>query len=118
MYDDKESPYRCPLCLTRPSLCTTEANTGLQTVGCMTMSCRAPVFTEPKDGLNAGTRQSKLLPLIEWDSWVSDYRKANPDWHREVICKGCLKYKKNENYSDYDPDCINCPEAEYKEEEN
>ena len=109
MYDDKESPYRCPFCLTRPSLCATEANTGLQTVGCLTCNCKAPVFRQEH-------HEPKCMPLVKWDKWVSDYRKANPDWHREVICKGCLKYKKNENCSDYDPDCINCPEAKYEED--
>lgn len=112
MYDDNESPYRCPLCLTRPSLCTTEANTGLQSVGCMTCNCGAPVFTQDK-------LESKYMPLVKWDKWVSDYRKEHPEWHRELICKGCIKYRVNHICSDYDQDCIRCPEADYREiEEN
>ena len=111
MYDDKESPYRCPLCLVRPMLCTTEANSGSQVVGCMTCSCDAPVFTQKLPS------EPRCMALVRCDGWVSNYRKEHPEWHREAICKGCLKYSKNHVCSDYDPDCMNCPEAKYEKEE-
>ena len=108
MYDDNESPYRCPICLVRPSLCTVDATTKLQTVGCMTYGCSAPIFTQKAN-------ESKYVPLIEWDKWVVRYRN-NHDWHRNAICKGCLKYRENHICSDYDENCINCPNAEYPTE--
>ena len=110
MYDDKISPYRCPFCLTRPSLCTTEAITGLQSVGCLTCNCEAPVFTQDR-------LESKYMPLVEWDKWVSDYRKEHPEWHREVICKGCIDFMESQVCQYYDPDIIRCPKAKYPEEE-
>ena len=110
MYDDLQSPYRCPLCLIRPSLCTVDAETKMQSVGCMTCNCNAPIFTQDR-------LESKYVPLVKWDKWVSDYRKEHPNWHRELICKGCLKYITNHICSDYDENCINCPNAEYPKEE-
>lgn len=78
----------------------------------MTCNCKAPVFTQDR-------LESKYMPLVKWDKWVSDYRRANPEWHRELICKDCIKYRVNHVCSDYDPDCIRCPEADYREiEEN
>ena len=110
MYDDLQSPYRCPLCLIRPSLCTVDAETKMQSVGCMTCNCNAPIFTQDR-------LESKYIPLVKWDKWVSDYRKEHPNWHKEFICKGCLKYRTNRICSDYDENCINCPNAEYPKEE-
>lgn len=117
MYDDKQYPYRCPLCLIRPSTCTEEANTGLKTVGCLTCDCPAPVFVEDKSEKYSFPGLSKYIPLIKWDKWVINYRKEHPNWHREAICNGCLKYNATESCINYNPDCIRCAEAKYPEEE-
>lgn len=106
MYDDNQSPYRCPICLTRPSLCMRDVLTNKPSVGCMTCNCSAPIFTQNEN-------ESKYMPLILWDRWVVRYRYENPNWHKEFMCKGCLKYRTNYICSDYDENCINCPNAEY-----
>jgi hypothetical protein len=108
MYDDLQSPYHCPLCLIRPSLCTVDAETKMQSVGCMTCNCKAPIFTQER-------LESKYVPLVKWDKWVSDYRKEHPNWHKEFICKGCLKNNTDCGY--YNEDIIACPNAEYPKEE-
>ena len=110
MYDDNESPYRCPICLVRPSLCTVDATTKLQTVGCFTCDCSAPIFTQDR-------LESKYMPLVKWDKWVIGYRKEHSDWHREFVCKNCLKYRKNHICSNYDENCVNCSNAEYPSED-
>lgn len=106
MYDDYQSPYRCPICLIRPSLCTTEPSTGLYRAGCMTCNCGAPVFTQRQV-------ESKYMPLIEWDKWVVKYRKEHKNWHKDYLCKNCLRDKSNCKF--YDADYINCPDAVYEE---
>ena len=113
MYDDKQYPYRCPICLTRPSLCTEDAVTGLKTVGCLTNSCPAPLFVEPTEG-HGEKRYYKYHPLISWDNWVIKYREEHPDWHREAVCKSCLRYKKDEICKYYEEDMFRCPRAEYR----
>ena len=110
MYDDNQSPYRCPICLTRPSLCTRDALTNKVSVGCMTCDCSAPVFTQNKN-------ESKYMPLILWDRWVVRYRYEHPDWHRKHVCQGCLNYVENKVCQCYNADVIHCSEAVYPDEE-
>ena len=107
MYDDNQSPYRCPICLVRPSLCTTDALTGKHTVGCLTCNCKAPVFTQKEN-------ESKYVPLIEWDKWVVKYRKEHPRWHEEYLCAGCIRYEKHKDCEFYDENIFNC--SEYRNE--
>lgn len=107
MYDDNQSPYRCPICLARPSLCTEDPSTGMKTVGCLTCNCEAPVFTQRQG-------EPKYMPLIEWDKWVVKYRNEHKNWHKDCLCKKCLRDKSNCEF--YDPDYINCPDAVYEEE--
>ena len=115
MYDDNESPYRCPLCLVRPSLCTTDATTGKHTVGCLTCNCGAPVFTEPDFDFRLNHGSLKYVPLVKWDRWVVQYRNEHPNWHKEHVCRGCLKDWKTCGH--YDKDCVACPDAVCETEE-
>lgn len=113
MHDDNESPYRCPLCLVRPSLCMIDPFTNKHTVGCMTCGCDAPLFKESDFDIDIPGLEYR--PLIEWDRWVVRYRNEHPNWHQEHICKGCLKDWKTCGH--YDKDCIACPDAVYETEE-
>ena len=115
MYDDNESPYRCPLCLVRPSLCTTDATTGKHTVGCLTSNCGAPVFTEPDFDFRLNYGSLKYVPLVKWDRWVVQYRNEHPNWHQEHVCDGCLKDWKTCGH--YDADMVACPDTVCETEE-
>ena len=108
MYDDNVSPYRCPLCLVRPSLCTVDARTKRQSVGCMTCNCSAPIFIQNEN-------ESKYMPLILWDRWVVRYRYEHPKWHEEYICDGCNKYDGCGSCEHYDENVVNCPNYEHIE---
>lgn len=100
MNDNPNIPYRCPLCLNPVSDCLSDALTGKKVCGCMTCNCDAPHFTQ-------GANDSIFIPRIKWDHWVIAYRNEHPNWHREVICKGCEF--ENTSCSFYNADAINCP---------
>lgn len=105
MYDDPNMPYRCPICLQRVSSCTISANGKFRTCGCMTCDCPAPHFEQES------ILESQYTPMIKWNNWVIAYRKEHLDWHKDNVCKGCLRDRNNCEY--YDEEMINCPKAIY-----
>ena len=108
MYDDPKLPYRCPKCFQVVSPCTWNTSGKLRTCGCFSCSCDAPIF-EQKIG------ESEYTPMIEWNNWVIAYRNKHSDYHKDYLCKGCLRDRNNCKY--YDEEMINCPNAEYPREE-
>lgn len=46
------------------------------------------------------------MPSIRWNNWVIKYRRENPSWHRDVLCKGCIS--QNSPCKHYDDNYINC----------
>lgn len=103
MYDNPNLPYRCPVCLQPVSPCTEDATTGKRTCGCLTFSCSAPVFTQ-KEG------ESIFMPSILWNNWVIQYRKKTPNWHKDNLCKGCIRQKEKCEF--YNEENINCDKLE------
>ena len=99
MYDNPNLPYRCPLCLQPVSPCTEDALTRKKTCGCLTCSCKAPVFTQEEG-------ESIFMPSIRWNNWVIKYRREHPNWHRDVLCKVCINQNSPCKY--YDDNYINC----------
>ena len=108
MYDDPKLPYRCPKCFQVVSPCTWNASGKLRTCGCFSCSCDAPIF-EQKIG------ESEYTPMIKWNNWVIAYRNKHSDYHKDYLCKGCLRDRKNCEF--YDEERINCSDAEYPREE-
>lgn len=104
MYDDPNSPYRCPKCFQVVSDCTSSADGKHKTCGCFTCSCDAPIFEQKSN-------ESKYMPRIDWDNWVIRYRNEHPDYHKDYLCKNCLRDRENCKY--YDEEMINCPDAVY-----
>lgn len=86
MYDNPSLPYRCPLCLQPVSPCTEDALTRKKTCGCLTCFCKAPVFTQEEG-------ESVFMPSIRWNNWVIQYHKEHPNWHKDSLCKGCIRQK-------------------------
>lgn len=95
MYDEPSLPYRCPICMQPVSPCTEDATTGKRTCGCLTCSCPAPIFTQ-KDG------ESIYMASIYWNNWVIQYRKEHPNWHKDSLCKDCIRQKEKCDYYDDD----------------
>lgn len=108
MYDDPNSPYRCPKCFQVVSDCTSSANGKHKTCGCFTCSCDAPIFEQK-------SKESKYMPRIKWDRWVIKYRNEHPNYHKDYLCEDCLRDRNNCKY--YDEEMINCPNAEYPRED-
>lgn len=109
MYDDPNLPYRCPLCFQIVSDCTSSADGKHKTCGCFTCSCPAPIFEQKP-------QESIYMPRVLWDRWVIRYRNEHPDYHKDYLCKNCLRDRENCKY--YDGEMINCPDAVYEEEMN
>ena len=65
--------------------------------------------------LNKKIGESEYTPMIEWNNWVITYRNKHSDYHKDYLCKGCLRDRNNCKY--YDEEMINCPNAEYPREE-
>ena len=108
MYDDPKLPYKCPKCFQVVSPCTWNASGKLRTCGCFSCNCDAPIF-EQKIG------ESEYTPMIEQNNWVIAYRNKHSDYHKDYLCKDCLRDRNNCKY--YDEEMINCPNAEYPREE-
>lgn len=107
-YDNPEMPYRCPICFSPVSPCIRDGHTNLRTCGCMTCNCPAPVFMQK-------FKESEYIPFVLWNNWVIQYRREHPDYHKDYLCKDCLKDKTKCEY--YDENVIHCLNAEYSREE-
>ena len=108
MYDNPNLPYRCPLCFQVVSDCTSSADGKHRTCGCFTCNCSAPIFEQKP-------LESIYMPRVLWDRWVIRYRNEHPNYHKDYLCKNCLRDRENCKY--YDEEMINCPDAVYEEEE-
>ena len=107
MYDDPRVPYRCPKCFQSVCSCTMSANGKYHTCGCFSCNCDAPVFEQKPS-------ESPYMPRIRWDRWVIQYRNEHPDYHKDYLCKNCLRDRNNCEY--YNEEYINCPDALYEKE--
>ena len=107
--NDPFMPYRCPICFNPVSPCMTNAISNKKTYGCITMSCKAPIFEQKNN-------ESKFTPLVEWNKWVIEYRKEHPNYHREYMCKGCELEGISCDF--YDENAINCHFWRSKDENN
>lgn len=107
--NDPFMPYRCPICFNPVSPCMTNAISNKKTYGCMTMSCKAPIFEQKNN-------ESKFTPLIEWNKWVIEYRKEHPNYHREYMCKGCESEGVSCDF--YDENVTNCIHWRNKDDNN
>ena len=107
MYDNPNLPYRCPLCFQSVSNCLWDSTGKRKACGCTTCNCNAPMF-EQKFG------ESIFMPEIKWNNWVIKYRNEHPDYHKDYLCKKCLRDRKDCKY--YNSELINCPDALYEVE--
>ena len=108
MYDDPRLPYRCPKCFQSVSTCTMSANGKYHTCGCLSCSCDAPVFEQ-----NPFEFESPYMPRIRWDRWVIQYRKEHPDYHKDYMCRYCLRDRNNCEY--YNENALHCLNGIYPE---
>jgi len=106
-YDNPDMPYRCPICFSPVSPCTSDGLTNLKTCGCLTCNCPAPQFMQKPN-------ESKYMPRIQWDRWVIQYRREHPDYHKDYMCKYCLRDRKNCEY--YNENALHCLNGIYPEE--
>lgn len=109
MYDNPNLPYRCPKCFNPVSSHLTDITGKRYVCGCMTCDCDAPVFTQEQG-------ESIYMPRIKWDNWVVNYRNDNPDYHKEYLCKNCLRNKKDCGF--YNEEYINCPYVIYEKDDD